>query len=83
MSFPPRLQNGFGPDRAQIQCDLVGQHFLKPESEEVWGIPAVGPGCHITSESSRSTWTAMASSTTVGQPGANGQGGIHIATAVA
>src|SRR4051812_13130550 len=57
--------------RAQIRRDLVGQHFLQAETEQVRSIAAVRSRRDVAARSGGAAWTSVAGSAAVGQAGAD------------
>ncbi len=58
-------------DRAQVRGDLVGEHFLQAEAEQVRCVAAVGPRDHVAAEARRAARTAVAAGAAVDEPGAD------------
>ena len=54
--------------------DLVREHLLEAEAEEVGGVAAVRPGDHVAAEAGGAAGPAVAGRAAVGQAGADGQG---------
>ena len=69
----PRVGERLRADRAQLGRDLVGQHLLQAEAEQVRRIAAVGPRRDVAAEAGRAARTAVAGGAAVGQPGADRQ----------
>src|SRR6185436_12695959 len=46
----PRLGQGTVTDPPQVRGDLVGQHLLQAQAEEVRGVTAVGTGHHVSAD---------------------------------
>ena len=76
--FPLHLRglDGRAPDQAEIARDLVGQHLLKPQPEQVRRVTAVRPGEHVAAKPRRSPRTSVAAGAAVRQAGT--QGAIHV-----
>ena len=70
-------------NRPEIGGDLVGEHLLQPQAEQVWGVAAVGPRRDVAAEARGSARPAVACGAAVGKPGADRAVGIDIAEAVA
>ena len=69
-------------DRAQVGRDLVRQHLLEAEAEQVGGVPAVRPGNHVAAEAGRPAGPPVAGRAAVGQSGPDGQVRLDVAGAV-
>ena len=71
-----------GADGAQVGRDLVGEHLLQAEAEQVRRVAAVGPRDDVAAESRRAARPAVAAGAAVDQPGADGAFGLDVADAV-
>ena len=69
--------------RAQVGRDLVGQHLLEAETEEVRSVAAVGSRDDVAAEAGRAARPAVAGGAAVGEAGADGQVGVDVPGAVA
>src|SRR6266550_8361231 len=61
------FEDGLCTYRAQVRCNLVGQHLLETQAEEVWRIAAVRSRHHVSPEASGATWAAMTAGTTIAE----------------
>jgi hypothetical protein len=66
---PPRTIAGRVADRPQIPGDLVGQHLLEPEAEQMRRVAAVGSGEDVAPAAGGTARPPMAGGAAVGQPG--------------
>jgi hypothetical protein len=53
----------------KIRRDLVSQHFLHTEAEQMWRVAAIGSGDNVATSSSSSTWPTVASGAAVNEAG--------------
>jgi hypothetical protein len=67
---------------SQVTCDLVGQHLLQSQAEQVWGVAAVGPCEDITTAAGRAARAPVTGGTAVGQPGDDRGIALDVAFAV-
>src|SRR5262249_1489416 len=65
--------DGLTPNCAQVGGDLVRQHLLQPESEQMRRVAAIRSGRHVAAEAGRAARPAVAGGATIGQPGADGE----------
>ena len=56
-------------DRPQVTRDLVGQHLLQSEAEQMRGVAAVGPREDVTAAARRAARSPVTGGTAVGKPG--------------
>ena len=70
-------------DVAQVGGDLVGQHLLQSEPEQMRRIAAVGPRRDVAADAGGAARSAVAGGAAVGQPGADGEIDVEVAAAVA
>ena len=77
------LRDRLRADRAQLGRDLVGQHLLQAEAEQVRSVTAVGPRGHVAADAGRAPRPSVAGRAAVRQPGADDQRVVDVPRAVA
>ncbi len=78
-----RLRRRLRAQPAEVGRDLVGEHFLQAETEQMRRVPTVGPRCHVATHARRPARPAVASRATVCEPGADRKIHVDVATTIA
>ncbi len=81
-SVAPGGGDGAVADLAQARGDLVGQHLLQAEAEQVRRVAAVGPRHDVSSAARRAARAAVASGAAVREAGADRDRRVDVAAAV-
>ena len=82
-ALAPGVLDGVRADGAEVGGDLVGQHLLEAEAEQVRSVAAVRPRDDVAAEAGRAARPAVAGRAAVGQPGADGLVHLDVSRAVA
>src|SRR6185503_19593642 len=64
--------------RTQVAGNLVCQHFLQAQTEQVWRIAAIRSGYHIASRTCCPTWPAMTRSATIAETSSEAEISVDI-----
>jgi hypothetical protein len=69
-------------DRAKVARDLISEHFLQSEAEQMGGVATVGVREDVATASSRASWAPVTGGAAVGKPGDDRGVGFNVADAV-
>ena len=82
-SIPAGVIDRVAANVPQVVGDLIGQHLLQSQSEEMRRVAAVGPRDDKSAEAGASPWTAVAAGAAVHQPGADDPIDLGVPEAIA